>query len=163
MAGKITGSRQRGMSMIETLAAFFVLFVVTIAVLQLFSMATTVNLGSLVRTDLAHRAGKVLEVIRLQHVLSRQTPAANNDNCCPLAAGTRLDIPGTTTACKTFWGEAGFGVWQEGAPFLLSYEIVAQANGREIVVTARPRTSGPNRYMGSSATAKVVQYVARIR
>jgi Tfp pilus assembly protein PilV len=41
--------------------AFFILFVVTLAVLQLLSMAYLVNLGSMVRTELTYKAEQVVE------------------------------------------------------------------------------------------------------
>ena len=67
-AGESTADRkkERGLTLIEVLVAFFILFVVTLAVLQLLSMAYLVNLGSLIRTDLTYRAERVVETVRLQ-------------------------------------------------------------------------------------------------
>jgi Tfp pilus assembly protein PilV len=163
---------ERGVGLIETLGAFFILFVVTLAVLQLFSLSTAVNMGSLARTELSYRAQRTIEVIRIQDALSRQTTVTNNSTCCPLAAGTSVTIPVTTTdPCKAFWGSAGFGVWDSGAPYSVTYAIVGvtadpndkSVGGTEVQVTVQPNKTGPNRFLGASALVKAVRYVAKLQ
>jgi hypothetical protein len=154
MARKTTDRRnERGLTLIEVLVAFFILFVVTLAVLQLLSMAYLVNLGSMVRTDLTYRAVRVVETIRMQRFLVFQgnTP----DPCCPLAAGKTISAADTT--CMPFWGPDGANVVENGARYILSYTI----QNNTVTVEAIP-SPGPDVYLGPAAT-KAVVYVAQLQ
>jgi Tfp pilus assembly protein PilV len=160
---------EHGIGLVETLAAFLLLFIVTLAVLQLFSMAAAVNLGALARTDLSYRAERTLEVIRIQDALKRLATPANNSTCCPLNAGTNT-LPVDSTNCLTFWGSGGYNVWSPGAPYTISYTVgvvAADANdssigGTEVAVTATPNTTGSTQYLGAVALVKAVRYVAKL-
>jgi Tfp pilus assembly protein PilV len=145
---------QRGLTLIEVLVAFFILFVVTLAVLQLLSMAYLVNLGSMVRTDLTYRAERVVETIRLQRYFI--SVGGTEDPCCPLSGATKT-ISWSDSSCRTFWGPDGASVVDDNARYALSYVIA----GNTVTVQAIPQTSGSNVYLGPAAT-KAVVYVAQL-
>ncbi|MFI5167176.1 MAG: hypothetical protein ACHQQS_11175 [Thermoanaerobaculales bacterium] len=162
---------QRGTTLIEVVVAFFILFVVTLAILTMFSAAAAVNSGAFARTDMQYAAEKVAEVIRTQYALSQITPAntLNNATCCPLTAASAnpYTLP-NGTGCTTFWGTWGFAqypatVYDPNARYSLSYTIVQQGsatNGwREVTVTAQPKAGG---YTGMNPARKAVRYVAQI-
>lgn len=154
---------ERGVTLIETLGAFLILFVVTLAVLQLFSMATAVNMGSLARTDLSYRAERVLEQVRMQDALSRMTSPATTNACCPLTTGT-YTLPVDAASCKDYWGAKGANAWEDNAPYTISYSVNTAVTGeREIVVVARPRSGGSSGYIGAVNLTKAVRYVAFLR
>ncbi len=153
-AGKAKG--QRGVTLIEVLVAFFILFVVTLAILQMLSMAYLVNLGSLTRTDLTYRAQRVVETIRLQRYRIFLGQAADNA-CCPVGVGSSKTIaPGD---CTAFWGPDGANVVETNARYSLTYSI---DTGGSVTVNAVPLTSGANLYLGPTAN-KAVVYVAQIQ
>jgi hypothetical protein len=146
---------QRGLTMVEVLVAFFILFVVTLAVLQLLAMAYLVNLGSQIRTDLSYRVERVVETVRLQRFRVNNGAAAD-DTCIPVGSDAGLTI--TPTACQTVWGPAGANVIEPDARYQLSYII----RDNEVTVKGEPLTTGANQYLGP-ATFKVVVYVAQLR
>ena len=146
--------KERGLTMVEVLVAFFLLFVVTLAVLQLLTMAYLVNLGSQIRTDLSYRAERVVETIRLQKF--RVNNGASDNPCCPVAPDAGLTI--TPTACQTFWGPEGANVIDPDARYQLAYNI----DDNTVTVKAEPLTTGGNQYLGPG-TFKVVVYVAQLR
>ncbi|HUK13895.1 MAG TPA: prepilin-type N-terminal cleavage/methylation domain-containing protein [Thermoanaerobaculaceae bacterium] len=169
---------EAGLTLIEVLIAFFILFVTTLAILGMFSLALAVNQGSFARTDLSYAAEKVLETIRIQQALSLLNPSATqhyeNVNCCPL--GSDVDgntvsytIPNSgsgTAECQAFWGQGsatqsfGAGLNTASAPYALSYTVVGKGTFREVTVTAWPTTS--TSYLGSDVQGKAVRYVAQI-
>ena len=150
--------RERGLTLIEVLVAFFLLFVVTLAVLQMLSMAYLVNLGSLTRTDLTYRAQRVVETIRLQRYRVFLDDTAANA-CCPVGLGSSMAIPAVPGSCDAFWGPDGANVMEPNARYALSYTI----NGAgSVTVNAAPLTTGANVYLGPSAN-KAVVYVAQIQ
>jgi hypothetical protein len=147
-------TKERGLTMVEVLVAFFLLFVVTLAVLQLLTMAYLVNLGSQIRTDLSYRAERVVETIRLQKF--RVNNGAADDPCCPVAPAAGLTI--TPTSCQAFWGPEGANVIDPDARYQLAYNI----HDNTVTVKAEPLTTGGNQYLGPG-TFKVVVYVAQLR
>jgi Tfp pilus assembly protein FimT len=148
--------KERGLTLIEVLVAFFILFVVTLAVLQLLAMAYLVNLGSMVRTDLTYRAERVVETIRLERF--RVNGGGAEDACCPVGMAAAKTISAADTGCINFWGPTGANVVETGARYSLSYII----NNNTVTVQAVPLTTGPNVYIGPAAT-KVVVYVAQLQ
>ncbi|MGD1147366.1 MAG: prepilin-type N-terminal cleavage/methylation domain-containing protein [Thermoanaerobaculaceae bacterium] len=172
MSRKTFGRRkERGLTLIEVLVAFFILFVVTLAVLQLLSMAYLVNLGSMVRTELTYKAEQVVETIRLlnfRYYWLDQLPTATESTCCPISP-TPPDSPFTismTGPCLDFWGPNGANVLiydpnsgTDISRFALDYQIDANL---AVTVHVVPKTSGPNVYLGPTAN-KVVVYVAQMR
>jgi hypothetical protein len=153
-----TGNRkhERGLTLIEVLVAFFILFVVTLAVLQLLSMAYLVNLGSMIRTDLTYRAERVVETVRLQRF--RVDGGGTEDPCCPVGSSASKTISWADASCQPFWGPDGANVVETGARYSLSYTIV----NNSVTVQAIPQTSGPDVYLGPAAT-KAVVYVALLQ
>ena len=155
--------RQRGVTLLEVLVAFFILFIVTVAILSMFSMATAVNMGSQARTELGYRAERAVEAIRLLQALSRRQPPATPD-CgisLPLAAssGGPVDFPpGGKTAC---WGAAGYNVLDPENRFVLSYEITDGVQVWVLTVTARPNEAKPVP-LQERVAAKAVWYVAEM-
>jgi Tfp pilus assembly protein PilV len=154
---------ERGLTLIEVLVAFFILFVVTLAVLQLFSMAYIVNLGAVVRTDLTYRAERTIETIRMQRFLQPNNEGAADPTCCPLDPGSH-SVPPTST-CMSFWGSGGVNAVEANAPYILSYTISEPAGNppsQSVTVVAQPQTTGSNRYLGPAAS-KAVIYVAQLQ
>ena len=158
MARRKTDRRnERGLTLIEVLVAFFLLFVVTLAVLQLLSMAYLVNLGSMIRTDLTYRAERVVETVRLEGYRVNRTFGTENP-CCPVGASASKTISASDSSCMPFWGPEGANVVENGARYTLSYFI----SNNTVTVQAIPQTSGPNVYLGPAAT-KAVVYVAQLQ
>jgi Tfp pilus assembly protein PilV len=161
---------ERGMTLVEVLIAFLILFVVTLSVLQLFSLALAVNLGSLARTDLTYRAQRAAETIRWVYAYETRDPTLfttlQTQSGIDLGTqqGTTVTLPATDTdAHWSFWGPAGAAVVDENAPFIVSYQVDTLAVGGRwrVTVTARPQQSGVQ-YAGSISGSKAVRYVAII-
>ncbi len=162
---------ERGMSLVEVLVAFFLLLVISLSVLEMFSLAYAVNMGAQARTDLTYRAQRVGEAIRWIYSLQEGNPtlfeSAKTSSGVDLAAqtGTSVTLPTAASAPTwAFWGPAGVNVVEEDAPFVLRYAVEdGGAVGRwRVVVGAEPRGDG-RRYLGSVSAAKAVRYVAVIR
>jgi type II secretory pathway pseudopilin PulG len=155
--------RQRGMTLLEVLVAFFILFVVTVAILEMFSMATAVNMGSQARTELGYRAQRAIEGTRLLYALANLVPPVTPD-CgiavtLPAPTGGPVDFPpGGKTAC---WGPTGYNVLDPENRFVLSYEITDGGLVWILTVTARPNENNPVPLYDRVA-AKAVRYVAQI-
>ncbi len=148
---------ERGLTLIEVLVSFFILFVVTLAVLQLLSMAYLVNLGAMVRTDLTYRAEQVVEQIRLERYRVNFLFQAPNDACIPVGQVATMTLAPGDTTCAPVWGPNGANIFDGTGRYTLSYTIA----NTSVTVRAEPVTSGPNRYLGPAAT-KVVVYVAQL-
>lgn len=155
---------ERGLTLIEVLVAFLLLFIVTLAVLQLLAMAYLSNQGSMIRTELTYKAEQVVETIRLlnfrYYSLGASATAAETQ-CCPINAGSSMTIStsASDSTCQTFWGPGGANVLNSDSRFTLNYAIDANLG---VTVNAVPQTTGPNQYLGPSAS-KVVIYVAQLR
>ena len=155
--------RQRGMTLIEVLVAFFILFVVTVAILEMFSMATAVNMGSQARTELGYRAERAVESIRLLLSLARLVPPVTPDCGIDMnslaATGGPVDFPPNgKTAC---WDATGYNVLDPEGRFVLSYEVTDGGLVWILTVTARPDETKPVPLYDRVA-AKAVRYVAQI-
>ncbi|MGC8917224.1 MAG: type IV pilus modification PilV family protein [Thermoanaerobaculum sp.] len=160
---------ERGVTLIEILIALAILVVVTVAVLELFSLSYLVNMGSLARTDLQYRAERVVEGLRFLRAMNDSplqpwTACGVNVKQITGPVGP-VDIPNDpNNAC---WGVPGFRVVDQAqSPFVLSYSIAdgePLGNGRVwvVTVTARPAQTGP-RYLGMAIVTKGVRYVAQI-
>ena len=148
------------MTLIEVLVSFFILFVVTLAVLELFSLSITINLGSAARTEMSYKAQLVAETVRMQNFFDRETLTGRNATCCPLTNGT-VAIPQSTT-CEAFWGPGGVNAWRTDAPYALEYQVSTIGGFRQVTVTAYPLTTGSTRYPGAGISNKAVRYVAQL-
>lgn len=163
---------ERGMTLVEVLVAFFLLLIISLSVLEMFSLAFIVNMGAEARTDLTYRAQRVGEAIRWIYSLEEANPtmfeAAKANSGVDLEAlnpGDRVNLPVSPTATEwTFWGPAGMNVVEPDARFILYYTVEdGGAGGRwQVTVGAEPR-GDQRRYIGSVSAAKAVQYVAVIR
>lgn len=162
---------EAGMSLVEVLVAFFLLLVISLSVLEMFTLAYAVNLGAEARTDLTYRAQRVGEAIRWIYSLQEDNPtlfetakANSGVDLVSVTANTRVDLPTSPSATTwAFWGPAGVNVVEENARFVLHYTVQpGGAAGRwRVVVGADPRGEG-RRYLGSVSAAKAVRYVAVI-
>jgi len=158
---------ERGLTLIEVLVSFFILFVVTLAVLQLLSMAYMVNLGAITRTELMYKAQQVVETIRVQRFRFSPalgfSPTALESNCCPYTANLSMTIATadsnyTTNNCDQFWGPQRINLIDSSSRFSLNYYIDPTS---KVTVQAVPLTTGANVYLGP-ASSKVVVYVAQL-
>ena len=153
---------ERGLTLIEVLVAMALFFVLTIAVLELYSASVAINLGSMARTDLVYKCERVVETIRWGEALKTQeTPPDLSGFGVSLAsqAGSTVALP--TDPANAFWGKGGANVIEEGARYTLSYDVADNVDFWTVTVTARPKTSGFT-YIGAGIPSKVVRYVAQI-
>jgi type II secretory pathway pseudopilin PulG len=156
---------QRGLSLLEVLVAFFILFVVTLAVLEMFSMAFLVNKNAEMRSELSFKAEQVIEQVRLQVALQTVNPAPNA--CCPTTLGTTFDVTDDSSPCfDSYWGSSGANIVEVDPPYELRYNITAGTSGRNVLtVEAVPTTIAGLRYVGqqgNTAAGRAVRYVAQL-
>ncbi len=149
---------ERGLTLIEVLVAFFLLFVVTLAVLQLLSAAYLVNLGAIVRTELTYRAEQVAEQIRIQRYRVNILMVTPDDACIPVGTSAAKAITPGDTTCAPVWGPNGANVIDTNSRYSINYLI---NNNNSVTVQAVPLTTGSNQYLGPTAT-KAVVYVAQL-
>ena len=149
---------ERGLTLIEVLVAFFLLFVVTLAVLQLLSAAYLVNLGSIVRTELTYRAEQVAEQIRIQRYRVNILMVTPDDTCIPVGSSASKAITPSDATCAPVWGPAGANVIDTNSRYTINYLI---NTNNSVTVQAVPLTTGSNQYLGPTAT-KAVVYVAQL-
>jgi type II secretory pathway pseudopilin PulG len=164
------GSRrgQRGLSLIEVLVAFFILFVVTLAILEMFSMAFLVNKNAEMRSELSFKAEQVIEQVRVQVAL--QGPGGPANACCPIVLGTTFEVTrdaaNTSSCAYGYWGPYGANIVEPNPRYEIRYNITAGTSGRNVLtVEAVPTTIPGFRYVGqqgSTAAGKVVRYVAQL-
>jgi len=147
---------QRGLSLVEVLVAFFLLFVITLAVLELLSMGFMVNQGALVRTDLSYRAQRVVETLRMQRALADLGTSADQ-TCWPLSGSYTLPFDSNNKCYTALWGPSRANIAQQDSRFVIQYQVV----GGTITVEARPRTTGAGAYSPLLAT-KVVRYATQL-
>lgn len=162
-------NRERGTSLLEVLIALFIMLLLMLGVLQMFTMAYLENLGSAARTDLTFRAQQFVENLRLLNALSDRTPSvtvANTGITFPLAdtGGVAHTV---NPATATYWGSTGANVVTTTSPFTLAYQIVdpspAQPTGLvTVTVTITPATTGAYRYKGIGIRRKTIEYTAQV-
>jgi Tfp pilus assembly protein PilV len=164
---RMTPRRRRGMTLIETLIGFLILFFVMLSVLQMFSMALAVNMGAAARTDLTHRAQRVAETIRTIYGFKSSHPTtftamlASSGVNLSSQNGTTVTVP-PTTASEPFWASWA-QVRPSGVPYTISYTVSSGAAGPWVVtVLAQPTTTGVT-YPGIIGPGKAVTYVATVQ
>lgn len=168
------GCAERGSSLIEVLVALLIMLFLMIGVLQLFSMAYLVNMGSGARTEMTSKAQQVMENIRYLHYLTKTTGGGLGKTAptgigitFPLAAGATGTIDPTTA---TYWGPTGAYVFSSTAdnktPYMISYAIVDADPYYQVTVTVQPtNVTGARKYIGtgtSSLSGKRVDYVSQM-
>jgi len=158
--------RQRGISLIEVLVAFFIFLVISLAILQMLSMSLMVNMGAMARTELQARGQQVVESIRMATIIQRAGFAVTGSGIpFPLAETTSpVAIPDDPN--HSFWGRQGMNVVEPSARYRLSFSIADGETANEnrvwvVTVSAVPNMSG-HTYMGRALPRKVVHYVAQI-
>jgi len=165
------GRREAGSSLIEVLIALFILLILTLGILQMFSVAHYMNLGSAARTQMTYKCEQVTENVRFGMALITAGGAAPIPSGIVKAAGT-YDLPYETgDAGYAYWGPAGANVVEgPGMPYRLSYSLqddsIDPVRFWYVTVTALPAdpavTANATRYVGMGITGKRVTYVSRI-
>ena len=159
--------REAGSSLIEVVIALLILLILMIAILQMFSMAYANNMNAGVSTDLAYKAQQTAEMLRW--ALYQQGTGGIVVGLPPGAldvtgANSWHDLPATSTDTGwDFWGPDRLGVVdRSGAPYQIRYSVVDGGSTWDVIVDARPRTSGGNRYVGAALKGKVVEYAIQV-
>jgi len=165
------GGREAGSSLIEVLIALFILLILSLGILQMFSVAYTMNLGSAARTQMTYKCEQVTENVRFGMALITAGGAAPANSGISKLAGT-YNIPyATTDAGYAYWGPAGANVVEgPGMPYRLTYTLqddsIDPIRFWYVTVTALPAdpavNAGARPYLGMGISGKRVTYVARI-
>lgn len=159
--------REEGSSLIEVLIALFILMVLSLGVIQMFSVAHMMNMGASARTQMTYKCEQVMENVRFGMALITDGGAA------PLGSGVQkasytFDLPYTASDFGyAYWGPAGANVVEApNEPYRLSYTVAAEPDFWLVTVTTTPAdpnvTAGASRYIGMGISGKRVTYVARI-
>lgn len=158
---------EKGTTLIEVLIAMFVLLLLILGVLQLFSVSMAMNLGAGARTEMTYKAMEVMEVLRWAN--SAEAPVA--------WAGRAPLMPDGEYPLPTNSGEAGWDFWgpptgtspnalnvlqEENGPFMVSYTVTDTGTDYLVVVRARPNPNAGRSYQGMGATRKEIDYAATI-
>lgn len=153
---------QRGLTLVEVLVAMGLFFVISIAVLELYTASAAINLGSIARTDLVYKCERVVETIRWVEALKRlETPPDLSGFGINLASQVDSTVTLPTNPTNAYWGKAGANVLDDGQRYTLSYNVADSTDFWTVTVTARPKTAGLM-YIGAGISSKVVRYVAQI-
>jgi len=175
--GSQSAGGERGSSLIEVLIALLIMLLLMIGVLQLFSMAYLVNLGSGARTEMTAKAEQVMENIRYLHYLTKPTGTGGLGKILPTSLGVvGITMPIASSSggaqpldptASTYWGPTGANVYPTSAddktPFMISYNIEDADPYWRVTVTVTPtNVSGARKYMGAGMAQKRVDYVSQI-
>ncbi len=160
---------ERGMTLVETLIAFLILFFVLVSVLEMFTMAYAVNMGSAARTDLTYRAQRVAEVIRTIYAFEVRQPTTfatlQTNSGVNLAAQMNTTVVLPPTGTESFWGSGWANVIEQNAPYALTYQVAPGTGGARwtVTVVAQTRTGGNGtQFQGIIGPGKAVRYAASI-
>ena len=117
-------NREKGSSLVEVLISLFVLMVLMIGILQMFSAAFVINQKSSLKTLEAYKCQQVAENIRMVRRIMASTGGVPPGGIV-LADNTIGTLPYMSgDANWDYWGPAGANiVEQEGAPYRLFYRI----------------------------------------
>jgi hypothetical protein len=171
-------SSEKGSSLIEVLIALLIMLFLMIGILQMFSLAYLVNLGSGARTEMTYKCEQLAENMRFLNYLAKSgfTVPIGTGLTLPLTAGTTSPVNLPYTAAELgsspYWGPSQSAVvGGPDMPYRLSYQIVdgdvgapAPAPGFWLItVSATPNQSASTRrYMGAGVSHKRVDYVSQI-
>lgn len=180
--------RAKGSSLVEVLVALAIMGIMMVGILQMFSLALVVNIGSGARTQLLFKCQQVVENVRFFYFLGRKFAPSPTPVLITGAApgvGIPMAVPGTfpapigpvgktylpyesTDATWDYWGPLGANVMeQDKGPYKISYSIDrTSASARAvwvITVTAEPTddTTATERFHGVGPGTKRVDYVAQ--
>ncbi len=169
---KIIPAGEKGSSLIEVLIALFVLMVLLIGILQMFSAAFVINQKSSLRTLQAYKCQQIAENVRMARIIT----VANG--VPPLNSGIQF-TDGFTYAMPymagddgwTYWGPAGANiVEEEEAKYRLYYRMgqeVDPAGGAPVwnltvtAVEASKLNDGENPY-DDRPNLRRVEYVTQM-
>lgn len=126
---------EAGSSLIEVLIALFIMMILMIGILQMFSVACVVNASSSARTEMTYKCQQIVENLRyIYHVSTVNKDLPNHQNTLILAqAGVNFadgtyNLPYTGgEANYSYWGPNGADVIEQpNGPYRLSYTVVSQ-------------------------------------
>lgn len=162
---------ERGSSLIEVLVALMIMLFLMIGVLQLFSMAYLVNLGSGARTEMTYKCQQAAENIRLLNYLQRGgfTVPAGTGMTLPITAATTAPayLPYTSSelASAPYWGSGQSNVVEgPNMPYKLYYQIADGGAFWVVTCSAIPTDAAGSgrRYKGTGIGHKRIDYVSQI-
>jgi hypothetical protein len=155
---------QKGSSLIEVLISLFVLLVLMIGILQMFSAAFVINQRSSLRTLEAYKCQQVAEIIRM----SRFLPV----NAVNQYVEGNFALPYTAADLNwDFWGPAGANVIEQpDGPFRIYYNLTivpATANNFTLTIVAvtskefADKGSPADPWTGDGLSMRRVEYVTQ--
>lgn len=165
---------QRGSSLIEVMVALMIMLFLMIGVLQLFTMAYLVNLGSGARTEMTQKAEQVVENMRYLQYLTKASPKGLGQAPpgTTTTIGLAFPINGAATGTldpttNTYWGPTGANVFPStstnATPYQISYAIADATTWWRVTITVQNTTvSGARKYLGEAIKRKRVDYVAQL-
>jgi len=158
--------REKGSSLLEVLISLFVLMVLMIGILQMFSAAFVINQRSSLRTLEAYKCQQVAENLRMARRIMAATGIAPGG--ITFADATPKALPHDSSGDNwAYWGPQGANIIeQEGAPYRLFYRITPTvgANTWTVTVTAVDSAKvieGQNPYEGQIGVRRV-EYVTQV-
>lgn len=159
--------REKGSSLVEVVIALLILLILMIAILQMFSMAYASNMNAAATTDLVYKAQQTAEVLRwafYQQGTGGTVVGLPSGALDVTGANSWRDLPATSSdAGWDFWGPDRLGVVdRSGAPYQIRYSVADGGATWNVIVDARPRTSGGSRYVGAALKGKVVEYAVQV-
>jgi Tfp pilus assembly protein PilV len=160
---------QKGLTLVEVLIAFFLLFVVSLAVLEVLSLSVAMNGGAAARSNMLAKAEQVFEVIRVVNYARVSGTATMTSSLIPnplAATSSPVQIPNDPN--DAFWGRPGVNVIEPNAKYRLSFSIATGGNPPAgfpyavVTVTATPILTGTSQFLGMAIQKKAVRYVGQI-
>lgn len=161
---------EKGSSLIEVLVALFIMMILMLGILQMFSVAYMENMGVAARTEMTYKAQQFVENLRYLQCLSLATTPVfvpNTGINFPLAdsGGVQQIDP----SAATYWNSANAGVVDPGAPYILRYSVTntnPASTMWAVTVMVDPVGSRPgdvgSRYVGMGIMGKAVVFSAEI-
>jgi Tfp pilus assembly protein PilV len=169
---------EKGSSLLEVLIALMIMLFLMIGILQMFSMAYLVNLGSGARTEMTYKCQQLAENMRLLNYLAKNGFAVPSGTgiTFPIAAVTSIpeNLPYTSSELTNspYWGPTQSSVVDgPDMPYRLSYQIADGDAGVSpaapgfwiITVSATPnQATTSRRYLGAGLAHKRVDYVSQM-
>jgi hypothetical protein len=155
---------QKGSSLIEVLISLFVLMILMVGILEMFSAAMVINQRSSLRTQEAYKCQQVAEIIRMSRFLP--VNAVNQ-----YVAGNYTLPYSDTDDNWDFWGPAGANIIEEtDGPFRMYYSLAnvpATANNFTLTVVAvsnqefLQKGSPADPWTGTGLSLRRVEYVTQ--